>query len=82
MSEVSIFCDESGTDGGHSTYRLVTLVFHDQSQELGDLIACYERALDVEGLPHIAFHCSPIMYGTGMPDLVTESWVVRRCVVG
>ena len=64
MSEVSIFCDESGTDGGHSTYRLVTLVFHDQSQELGELVACYERALDVQGLPHIAFHCSPIMYGT------------------
>lgn len=64
MSEVSVFCDESGTDGGHSTYRLVTLVFHDQSQELGELISCYERALDKQGLQHIAFHCSPIMNGT------------------
>ena len=49
--------------GIQRTARLVTLVFHDQSQELGDLIACYERALDVEDLPHIAFHCSPIMNG-------------------
>ena len=64
MSEISIFCDESGTDGGHSTYRLVTLVFHDQSQGLGDFVSCYEKALDAQGLQHIAFHCSPIMNGT------------------
>ena len=63
MSDLSIFCDESGTDGGHSTYRLVTLVFHDQSEEIGELVSRYEGALDVKGLPHIAFHCSPLMNG-------------------
>ena len=64
MGDVSIFCDESGTDGGHSAYRLVTLVFHDQSEEIGGLVSRYEKALDAKGLQRIAFHCSPIMNGT------------------
>lgn len=64
MREVSIFCDESGSDGGHSAYRLVTLVFHDQDEALDEAISRYERALALKELEGIAFHCSPCMYGT------------------
>jgi hypothetical protein len=64
MGEVSVFCDESGSDGGRSAYRLVTLVFHNQDEDLAEPVFRYERALDAAGLAHVAFHCSPCMYGT------------------
>ena len=42
----------------------MTLVFHNQSEEIGGLVSRYEKALDAKGLQRIAFHCSPIMNGT------------------
>lgn len=63
MGEISIFCDESGGENGHSEYCLVTLVFHDQGEDIAERIADYESSLESKGLPHIPFHASPCMYG-------------------
>ena len=63
MRELSIFCDESGGENGHSKYCLITLVLHDQTDEIGPLVGAYERALNEKGLPHVPFHASPCMNG-------------------
>ena len=65
MLELSVFCDESGGMDVTSRYRLVTLVFHDQSQDISRLIGAYERDLEDKGLPNIPFHAGPLMYGKG-----------------
>lgn len=63
--EVSAFVDESGGMNGTSRYRLVTLVFHDQADSIGDAIASYEADLRAKGLPDVPFHAGPLMYGKG-----------------
>lgn len=63
MKEISVFCDESGGENGHSRYCLVTLVFHDQDDDIAELIESYREALDKNGLPYIPFHTSPCMNG-------------------
>lgn len=60
---LSIFADESGGQNGTSKYYLLTLVFHDQSQPIAELIQKYEKSLLVKGLPDIPFHASPLIYG-------------------
>ena len=65
MLELSIFCDESGGMNGTSRYRLVTLVFHNQAQDISPLIKEYEDDLANKGLPDIPFHAGPLMYGKG-----------------
>ena len=37
MKELSVFVDESGEFGSSSKYYLVTLLFHDQSIDIGPL---------------------------------------------
>lgn len=70
MSDISVFCDESGGENGHSEYCLVTLVFHDQEDDITDRVDGYRRALDSAGLLLIPFHASPCMYGKdGYKDL-------------
>lgn len=64
MSELSIMCDESGEWGKLSEYYLITLVFHDQSDDLGTHIAKYEAHLGNAGLPDIPFHAGPCSTGT------------------
>lgn len=61
--ELSLFCDESGSDGLDSRWYLLTLVAHDQSDLIDDSIASYEKSLANKGLPCVAFHASPLMYG-------------------
>lgn len=61
--ELSIFCDESGSDAMDCPYYPLSLVFHDQSLDIGESIARYENALAAKGLPNIPFHASPLMYG-------------------
>lgn len=54
MRELSVFVDESGNYGGQSAkYYLVTLVFHDQSASVAEIIYRYEHALRSRGLPDI-----------------------------
>ncbi|EOS49734.1 MULTISPECIES: DUF3800 domain-containing protein [Adlercreutzia] len=61
--ELSLFCDESGSDALDSRYYLLTLVIHDQSDSIVNSITRYERALVDKGLPDLAFHASPLLYG-------------------
>lgn len=63
MRELSIFVDESGSDGLSDRYYLLTVVMHDQSDSIADLIEAYESALRAKGLPDIPFHASPLMNG-------------------
>lgn len=53
MRELSIFVDESGSDGLSDRYYLFTVVMHDQSDSIADSIAAYEGALRAKGLPDI-----------------------------
>ena len=43
LREPSIFVDESGSQGGHSRYCLVTLLMHDQDDSIAENIASYEE---------------------------------------
>ena len=63
MRELSIFVDESGSDGLSDRHYLLTVVMHDQSENIADSIAAYEGALRAKGLPDIPFHASPLMNG-------------------
>ncbi len=63
MRELSIFVDESGSDGLSDCRYLLTVVMHDQSESIADSIAAYEGALRAKGLPDIPFHASPLMNG-------------------
>lgn len=55
--------DESGSQGGHSRYWIVSLVFHDQRDEIAPSLDTYRAHLAAAGLPDYAFHASPLMYG-------------------
>lgn len=59
MSDISIFVDESGTRDGNSAYYLLTLVLHDQEQDI------YER------IQQLRMHLQTEVYQTFpfMPDL-------------
>ena len=53
MRELSIFVDESGSDGLSDRYYLLTVVMHDQSDSIAESIKAYEDALRAKGLPNI-----------------------------
>ena len=61
MKELSVFVDESGDLGGESKYYLLTLVFHDQSDNLSHTISLYEQSLGSRGLPDVPFHFNPLL---------------------
>lgn len=61
MKELSIFCDESGIQEGMSKYYLVTIVLHDQDDDITKVISNYERILASRGLPDIPFHATPLL---------------------
>ena len=63
MRELSIFVDESGSDGLSDRYYLLTVVMHDQSDSIANSVEAYEDALRAKGLPDIPFHASPLMNG-------------------
>lgn len=63
MRELSIFVDESGSDGLSDRHYLLTVVMHNQSDSIADSIEAYESALRTKGLPDIPFHASPLMNG-------------------
>ena len=44
MRELSIFVDESGSDGLSDRYYLLTVVMHDQSDSIAESIKAYEDA--------------------------------------
>ena len=63
--ELSIFVDESGDRGGKARYYLLTLVFHDQADDILSEVRSYEKRLAENGLPDIAFHSEPLLNGHG-----------------
>lgn len=65
MRELSVFLDESGSDGLKDRYYLLALVAHDQADDISGDVALYEQSLREKGLPDIPFHASPLMNGHG-----------------
>ena len=63
QSECSIFVDETGGEGGQSRYYAVTLVFHNQADDLSPMLNRYESAMRSRGLDDLPFHASPCMNG-------------------
>ena len=63
MAELSIFIDKSGGDDLSNRHYLLTLVLHDQSEDITDGITRYETSLAQRGLPNIPLHTSPLMNG-------------------
>lgn len=61
MRELSIFIDESGRDNLSDYYYILTIVLHDQSNNLDYSIKLYENSLEQRLLPNIPFHASPLM---------------------
>lgn len=56
LNELSLFVDESGSEGKGSKYYLLTLVFHNQSNDILNNIAAYEQTLK-EKPPRRAVPC-------------------------
>ena len=65
MSDISLFLDESGSDGLREAYYILALVIHDQSDLLDDELVKYGSALSQKGLPDIPFHATPLLNGHG-----------------
>ena len=63
MGELSIFVDESGGQGGHSKYYILTLVFHDQSRSIVESLERHRLGLLARDLANIPFHAGPLMTG-------------------
>ena len=63
MRELSIFVDESGSDGLSHRHYLLAVVMHDQVDSIVDSIKAYEDALRAKGLPDIPFLASLLMNG-------------------
>ena len=59
LRELSLFIDESGSDNLRDRYYLLTLVLHEQDEDVSESIRLYERSLAEKGLPDIPFHASP-----------------------
>ena len=63
--KLSLFVDESGDRTGKARYYLVTLVMHDQSDEILNSVGNYEGSLLLSDLPNIPFHSDPLLNGHG-----------------
>lgn len=64
MRELSVFIDESGDFGDyepHSPYYIITMVFHDQSEDITSAVAILNAELAYLNLPNICIHTGPII---------------------
>lgn len=61
--ELSVFIDESGDIGSGSEYYIVALVFHDQSEPIGTLVADLGRASKMMPAGEAPFHFTPVLRG-------------------
>lgn len=79
MKELSIFIDESG-DFGEYNYRspfyIVTMVFHDQENDINDSLDSLEHELSFLGYPNHCLHAGPIIRMES--EFKNEDIVVRR----
>ena len=63
MRKISIFADESGDQGGHSKYYTLTLVFHNQDDDVEAEFAKYRSGLLARRLKDTPFHAEPLTNG-------------------
>lgn len=70
-AELSIFAGESGDRTGKPRYYLLTLVLHDQADDIRENIAHYEESLRNADLPNIPFHSEPLLNGHRDYELMT-----------
>ena len=64
MKELSIFIDESGDFGEydyHSPYYIITMVFHDQNEDIQPAISKLDRELSYLNLNNLCIHTGPII---------------------
>ena len=64
MKELSIFVDESGDFGQydyHCPFYIVSIVFHEQADDLTESISSLERKLFEIGYKNLCVHCGPII---------------------
>lgn len=64
MKELSVFIDESGDFGEydyHSPFYIITMVFHDQSEDIQPAISKLNRELSYLSLDDLCIHTGPII---------------------
>ena len=64
MKELSIFIDESGDFGDysfHSPYYIITMVFHNQTEDIQKQIKHLDMELSYLGLNNLCIHTGPII---------------------
>ena len=64
MRELSVFVDESGDFGQydyHCPFYIVSMVFHEQANDLTEDISDFERKLSEIGYEKTCVHCGPII---------------------
>lgn len=64
MKELSVFVDESGDFGEyekHSPYYIITLVLHDQKEDISDQLILLETELSNMGFSEHCIHTGPII---------------------
>ena len=79
MKELSIFIDESGDFGEYnriSPYYIVTMVFHDQENDITSSLVSLEQELMYLGYPHHCLHAGPIIRMEA--EFKNEDIVIRR----
>ena len=79
MKEISIFIDESGDFGKlnpRSPYYIVTMVFHDQANDINACLDSLEQELTYLGYPHHCLHAGPIVRMEN--EFEHEDIVIRR----
>ena len=63
-NQLSIFVDESGDFGSfspHSPYYLVSMLFHDQSNDISKAVALLDEQIKNLGIESHAVHTGPII---------------------
>ena len=78
MKELSIFIDESGDFGEYdprSPYYIITMVFHNQNEDIQQAVEKLNRELSYLGLDDICIHTGPIIR---MEEIYTNMDVVER----
>ena len=64
MKELSIFIDESGDFGEydhHSPYYIITMVFHDQQEDIQPAVSKLNQELSYLNLDNLCIHTGPII---------------------
>lgn len=79
MKEISIFVDESGDFGEYnhiSPFYIVTMVFHDQEDDISDCLSSLEQELSYLGYPNHCLHTGPIIRME--KEFKNEDLIIRR----